>query len=88
MIGNTMDKVKKALRKDFRISKNWSYKMLMVLNVKKYYQMCSRYSTQNGNFIFKGIKVTKVKILAIIICNKLRFGPHIRNMCEKNSSTK
>ena len=85
-IGNTKESVKKALSSDFRIIQNWFHENLMVLNAKKCHYMCFGIGSENDDFVFDGIKLPnscEEKILGVIIDNKLRFEPHIRNMCKK-----
>ena len=58
----------------------------MVLNAKKCHYMCFGIGSENDDFVFDGIKLPnscEEKILGVIIDNKLKFDPHIRNMCKK-----
>ena len=60
----------------------------MVLNAKKCHYMCFRIRSENNDFIFDGIKLRNSweEKIGIIIDNELKFDPHIRNMCKKNSA--
>ena len=47
--------------------------------------MCVGIGSENGNFIFDGIKLSnscEEKIFGVIIDNVLKFDPHIRSMCK------
>ena len=85
-IGNTIESVKKALSRVFRIIENWFHENLTVINRKKCHYMCFRIGSENDDFIFDGIKLPNScveKILGVIIDNLLKFDPHIRNMSKK-----
>ena len=85
-IGNTIESVKKALSCDFRIIQSCFHENVMVLNAKKCHYMCFGIGSENDDFVFDGIKLPnscEEKILGVIIDNKLKFDPHIRNMCKK-----
>ena len=85
-IGNTIEGVKKALSKDFRIIQNWFHENLMVLNAKKCHYMRFGTSSENDDFLLDGIKLPnscEEKILGVIIDNELKCDPHIRSMCKK-----
>ena len=57
--GNTIESVKKALRKDFRIIQNWFHEILIILNPKKRHYICFGIGSENNDFIFDGIKLPK-----------------------------
>ena len=57
--GNTIESVKKALRKDFRIIQNWFHEILIILNAKKRHYICFGIGSENNDFIFDGIKLPK-----------------------------
>ena len=57
--GNTIESVKKALRKDFRIIQNWFHEILIILNAKKRHYICLGIGSENNDFIFDGIKLPK-----------------------------
>ena len=87
-IDNTVESLKKVLSNNSRIIQNWFHKKLMVLNGKKYHYMCLGIGTENGDFIFDGIKLPnscEEKMLGVIIDNELKFDPHIRSrsICKK-----
>ena len=56
-IGNTIERVKKALRNDFRIIENWFHENVMVLNATKYHYKCCGIGIESDDFIFDGIKL-------------------------------
>ena len=81
-----MTKKWKRAFNDFRIIQNWFHKNLIVLNAKKCHYMRFGIGSENDNFIFDWIKLTKSceeKILDVIIDDELKFDPHIRSMCKK-----
>ena len=85
-IGNTIERVKKALSNDFRIIQNWFRENVMVLNAKKCHYMRFGIGSENDDFIFDGIKLPNScveKILGVIINNELKFVPYSRSMCKK-----
>ena len=85
-IGNTIERVKKALSNDFRIIRNWFRENVMVLNAKKCHYMRFGIGSENDDFIFDGIKLPNScveKILGVIINNELKFVPYSRSMCKK-----
>ena len=86
-IGNTIESVKKALSKDFRVIQNWFHENL-ILNAKKYHYMCFGIGSENDDFIFNGIKLPnscEEKILDVIIDNELKSDPR---MCKKGICVK
>ena len=56
-IGNTIERVKKALRNDFRIIENWFHENVMVLNATKCHYKCCGIGIESDDFIFDGIKL-------------------------------
>ena len=57
--GNTIESVKKALRKDFRIIQKWFHEILIILNAKKCLYICFGIGSENNDFIFDGIELPK-----------------------------
>ena len=86
--GNDLEKVKQTLRQDFEIVTKWFYENYMVLNSGICHFMCLGKNTVNKTFVCDNTEMKnskEVKILGVIIDNKLRFKSRVINLCKKAS---
>ena len=78
--------IKNTLRFDFDLVSNWFEEKHMVLNADKCHFKCLGKDAGYETFIFSNLifnNSNEVKILGIIIDNKLTFKSHIKILCRK-----